>query len=74
MNTFQSLHNLFGFHAFYKTAHTLGVTIATSIKLNIVNDSVNDFKLNHLTASALGVIGVFHKSNDKSYQWYGMQR
>ena len=62
MNTFQPLDYLLGFHALDKTAYTLGVTVAASIKLNIVKDAVNDFELNYLTTSALGVVSVFHKS------------
>ena len=59
----QPLDYLLGFHAFNKTTYTLGVAAAASIKLNMMNDSVSDFELNHLTASALGVVGVFHSSN-----------
>jgi hypothetical protein len=67
MDAFQSLHNLLGFHTFNKATYTLGVAVTATIKLNIVNGSVNDFELNHLTASASGVIGVFHKNDVKSY-------
>lgn len=62
MNTLQPLDHLLGFHAFNKTAYALGVAVAASIKLNIVKDAINDFELNDLATSALGVIGVFHKS------------
>ena len=62
MNALQPLNDLLGFHAFDKTTYALGVAIAASIKLNIVNGSINDFELNDLTASAFGVVGVFHKS------------
>ena len=62
MNALQPLDDFFGVHAFYKTTNTLRVAVAASIKLNIVNDSINDFKLNYLTTSALGVVSVFHKS------------
>lgn len=62
-DTLQSLDYLLGIHAFHETPHTLGVAAAASIKLNIMNDSVSDFELNHLTASALGIVGVFHSNN-----------
>jgi hypothetical protein len=62
MNALQPLHDLLGFHTFDKTAYALGVAVAASIKLNIVNGSINDFELNYLTTSALGAVSVFHKS------------
>ena len=68
MNALQPLDDLLGFHAFDKATYALGVAVAASIKLNIVNGSVNDFKLNYLTTSALGEISVFHNSNDYGYQ------
>ena len=63
MDTLQPLDYLLGVHAFNKTTYSLGVAAAASIKLNMMNDSLSDFELNHLTASALGVVGVFHSSN-----------
>ena len=68
MNTLKPLDDLLGFHAFDKATYALGVAVAASIKLNIVNGSINNLELNHLTTSALGEISVFHNRNDYGYQ------
>ena len=60
MDALQPLNDLLGFHAFNKAANPLGVAVAASIKLDIVNDSISDFELNCLTTSALRIVGVFH--------------
>lgn len=61
MDAFLSLDDFFSIHPFHETANALGVAITTAIKLYVVDLSVHNFKLDHLTAGALRIIGVFHE-------------
>lgn len=57
---FQTLEHFINFHAIYQSTNALGVAVAAAVKLNILQNTILDFKLNGLTAGALGSIGVFH--------------
>ena len=63
-DAFQTLDHFFRLHAFDETAHPLRIAITASIELHVVNNPVNDFEFNHLTAGTLRIISVFHSEID----------
>jgi hypothetical protein len=59
-DAFQTLEHFINFHAIYQSANALRVAVAAAVELHVFQNAVLDFKLNRLTASALGSIGVSH--------------
>ena len=59
-DAFQTLEHFINFHAIYQSANALRVAVAAAVELHVFQNAVLDFKLNRLTTSALGSVGVFH--------------
>ncbi len=59
-DTFELGDDILGLHAIHQSGHALRVAIAAAVELHVLQDAVLDFKLDGLTACALGTIGVSH--------------
>ena len=59
-DAFQTLEYFINFHAIYQGADALGVAVAATVELHVFQDAVLNFKLDGLTAGALGSVGVSH--------------
>ena len=59
-DAFQFRDNVFSFHAFHEGGDALRIAVAAAVELHIFQDAVHDFKLDGLTAGALGSVGIFH--------------
>ena len=64
-DTFQFGNDILGFHTFHEGSDTLSIAVATAVELHILDDAILNFKLNRLTASALGSVSVFHIQNSR---------
>ena len=59
-DAFQTKEYFINFHAIYQSTNALSIAVAASVELHIFQYAVLDFKLNRVTARALGSVSVFH--------------
>jgi hypothetical protein len=69
-DAFQFRDNVFSFHAFHEGGDALRIAVAAAVELHILQNAVLDFKLNGLTASALGSVSVSHWISVFNYEFY----
>ena len=62
VDAFQFGNDILCLHAFHQSGDALRVAVATSVELYVFQNAILDFKLDGLTAGALGSISVSHQA------------